>query len=103
MSETIATVRRNRLISSGSAIEGEADQFIRGSPGNFHPPLYTSRDHIDAQNSSIPSTSRDLSSRRLASQSQTSIAQLFMAREDSRQQLLESTSNYSLLRLYYVT
>lgn len=89
MSETIATVRRNRLISSGSAIEGDIDSISRGSPGNFHPPLYTSRDNIDAEQSSIPSTSRDLSTQRFTSQSQSSLAQLIMTREDSRQQLLE--------------
>jgi len=89
MSETIATVRRNRLISTGSAIEGDHDQISRGSPGNFHPPLYSSRDRIDAQQSSSPSTSRDLSSQRTAFQSQTSIAQLIMARQDSRQEFLE--------------
>ena len=89
MSETIATVRRNRLISTGSAIEGDHDQFSRGSPGNFHPPLYSSRDRIDAQRSSSPSTTRNLSSQRPAFQSQSSIAQLILAREDSRQNLLE--------------
>ena len=98
MSETIANVRRNRLISTGSAIEGDPDQISRGSPGNFHPPLYSSREGIDAQRSSSPLTSRNLSSQRPAFQSST--AQLLMTREDSRQDFLEErTQNFEGIKI----
>ena len=74
MSETIAEVRRKRLISSSSAVEGDSlDQISRGSPGNFHPPIYTSRERIsDQQQSSQPSSSRDVRSGRFISPSQLS-------------------------------
>ena len=74
MSETIAEVRRKRLISSSSAVEGDSlDQISRGSPGTFHPPLYTSREQINIQQSpSQPSTSRDFRPARPSSQSQLS-------------------------------
>ena len=70
MSETIATVRRNRLISSGSAIEGEICQIPRGSPGTFHPPLSSSRDRIEVEQSTNPSRTRFLPPQRLTSQPQ---------------------------------
>ena len=68
MSEAIKTARRNRLLSSGSDIEGNIDQLIpRGSPGNFHPPLSASKEEIQVQQASaIPSTSRILPPQRLA-------------------------------------
>ena len=70
MSETIAEVRRKRLISNSSAVEGDSlDQISRGSPGNFHPPLLTSRDQINVQQ---PSTSREFRPVRQTSQSQLS-------------------------------
>ena len=74
MSETIAEVRRKRLISSSSAVEGDSlDQISRGSPGNFHPPLYTSREQINVQQQSFqPSTSRNIRTARQTSQSQLS-------------------------------
>ena len=90
MSETIATVRRKRLISSGSVIEGDLDQVSRGSPGTFHPPMYTSRDHIDVQHSSMPSTSRDNPPQRISPQMQYS--PLSRTPVDSRQQPLERTT-----------
>ena len=53
MSETIAVVRRNRLISSGSAVETDIDNMTpRGSPGTFHPPLSAARDSIQIQQTS---------------------------------------------------
>ena len=74
MSETIAEVRRKRLISNSSAVEGDnLDQISRGSPGNFHPPLFTSREQINVQQrSSQPSTSREFRPVRQTSQSQLS-------------------------------
>ena len=90
MSETIQTVRRKRLISSGSVVEGEFDQISRGSPGSFHPPLCSSREQTELQQSAIPSTSRDLPPQRLATQPPP--FPITRAQTENRQQIFERIS-----------
>ena len=89
MSETIATVRRKRLISSGSVIEGDGDQILRGSPGNFHPPLYASRESIEVQEHPASSTSRNISTQRLITKTQS--PQLSSLNVNSEQQSIDET------------
>ena len=90
MSETIANVRRNRLISSGSAVEGEIDQTPRGSPGTFHPPLSSSRDRIEVQQSAIPPIPKGFPPQRNASQPPTSSTT--RAPVDYRQQTVDRST-----------
>ena len=62
---------------------------FKRSPGNFHPPLYASRESIEVQEQPAPSTSRNISTQRLITKTQSPhISNLNL---NSEQRLIEET------------